>query len=226
MNFLKYIESFCIKNNIELIVSDQNRVNCYSIKCNGFFDNQLPIELNRNYILDIESNIPIVNASGKTKMVLAYSRGGKTEDEILSLVAHEFSHANQYLEGSDLWMNSEEFKFFDSYFEDAEIKKEDILNTWIKIVHLEADCENRVLSFIDKFNLNLDKKLYAQRANAYLFFYWFALEKRSWYKTAPYELKDIVSQMPTELKCMSYYSNVNNKEIKAHKKLFEQCFNY
>jgi len=224
MSFLNYVECFCIKNNIELIVSDKNRVNCYSIKCNGFFDNKLPMEMTRSYILDIESNVPIVNTNGETKMVLAYSRGGKTEDEILSLVAHEFSHANQYLEGSDLWMNSEEFKLFDSYFEDTEIKKEDVLNTWIKIVYLEADCENRVLKFIDKFNLNLDKKLYAQRANAYLFFYYFALKNRSWYKTAPYELKNIVSQMPTELKGMSYYSDMNNKEIKAHEKLFAQCF--
>ncbi len=101
---------------------------------------------------------------------------------------------------------------------------EDVHRVWQKIVKLEADCENRVLSVIDEFNLNIDKEIYAKKANAYLYFYHFALKKKKWYKKAPYEILDIVQAMPNEIMPMDFYINLENSEINNKEKLFKLCF--
>ncbi len=223
MEFLNYVKSYCEEHKIELIVSEKNRVGCYSIQCNGFFDPSMPSTMNKNHIIDMEKfKDNTINVDNR--MVLAYSVGGKTEEEILSLVAHEFGHANQYIESSHLWVEPEKFLIWDNYFSDTSIKISKVKKVWGRIVQLEADCEQRVLKFIDEFNLNIDKNKYAQKANAYLFFYNFALSKRMWYKKAPYELENIVKEMPDEIFDLEYYSDLENKEIISKEQLFKECF--
>lgn len=223
MQFLNFVESYCQKNNIELIVSEKKRVNCYSIECNGFFDNSMSVDLTKEHIVGAKK-FSSKNFSKDTKMVLAYSKGGKTEEEILSLVAHEFGHANQYLESSELWVDSSQFLVWDDYFTNEKFKMSKVKKVWANIVKLEADCEKRVLNFIDEFNLPISKESYTQRANAYLYFYMFALKKRKWYNKAPYEIKEIVKEMPTTIYDLDFYSDQENKEIISKEKIFEACF--
>lgn len=52
----------------------------------------------------------------------------------------------------------------------------------------------------------------------------FSLLNKKWYKKAPYEISEIVSQMPTELMPLDYYADLENKDIKNRRKLFDLCF--
>ncbi len=223
MKFLSFVESYCKENKIELMVSEKNRVNCYSIECNGFFDAGMPSDMKEKHVCG-ETKYSGKNLSTETKMVLAYSTGNKNSEEILSLVAHEFGHANQYLECSELWVNTNEFLIWDEYFSDSKYKISKVKKAWSNIVKLEADCEKRVINFIDKFNLDVNKEKYAQKANAYLYFYLFAFKNRKWYKKAPYEIDSIVNAMPTTLMELDFYADVENKEILSKEKMFEVCF--
>lgn len=223
MKFLDFVESYCKENKIELMVSNKNRVNCYSIECNGFFDAGMPIDMKKIHVYG-EEKYNGKNLSTENKMVLAYSTGNKTNEEILSLVAHEFGHANQYLELSPLWVNNSDFLIWDEYFSESKFKMSKVKKAWSKIVKLEADCEQRVLQFIDRFKLEIDKEKYAQKANAYLYFYMFALNKRKWYSKAPYEIENIVNKMPKKIFDLNYYVDLNNEEIISKEKMFEECF--
>lgn len=222
MNFLKYVEQFCLENKIELMISAKDRVNCYSMKCNGFFDNAMPINMTKEVVVDGKVYKP--TKSKKNKMVLAYSTGEKTKEEILSLVAHEFGHANQFLEGSDLWVNTEEFQSWENYFDGESNSLHDVTPVWKKIVKLEADCEKRVIGFIDDFSLDINKKEYAQKANSYLFFYNFALKNKEWYHKAPYEIEGIVKKMPDEIFDLDFYAELENPEIIKTQSIFNECF--
>ncbi len=222
MSFIEYVKQYCQNHDIELIESDKEKVNCYSIKCNGFFDSGMPVGMTRDYVLgnteDYDESLP------GSKMVLAYSKAGKNEEEILGLVAHEFGHANQFLDNCQFWVKTKDFDRWDKYFKSKKMKLEDVYDVWKKIVKLEADCEQRVIGFVEEFNLNIDISRYAQKANAYLYFYHFSLINKKWYKKAPYEIEEIVNKMPKKLMSLDYYADLENQEIKKNKKLFSSCF--
>lgn len=223
MNFEKYVQSYCEKNNIELVISEKTRVNSYSIKCNGFFDANVPIDFKKEHILGIEKYVEN-NLFLDSRAVLAYSVGEKSEEEILGLLAHEFAHVNQYIEFSNLWIDSSKFLIWDEYFKSEKFKLSKVKKVWEQIVKLEVDCEKRVLDLIDKFNLPINKERYIQKANAYLFFYTYAFLYRKWYNKAPYEVENIVKLMPKTIMDMDFYVDLENKEIKSKEKHFQQCF--
>ncbi len=114
MKFIDHVKDFCVQKDIEIVESEADKVTCYNIRCNGFFDDQIPAGMTKEYIL---GNSPSYDEEDyRTKMVLAYAKGGKTEEELLGLIAHEFGHANQCLEKCEFWMKSKEFELWDKYF--------------------------------------------------------------------------------------------------------------
>lgn len=63
-----------------------------------------------------------------------------------------------------------------------------------------------------------------ERANAYLFFYHFALKNKRWYIKAPYKIENIVDNMPNKIFDLDFYTNLENEDILSKAYLFEECF--
>ncbi len=197
IEFIHKIATECDKHNVEIIISPKERVHYQTITCNGFFEPFYPVELKSEYILGKLSHD--IKFSGKTKIVLAASTGGKTDAEFMSLLAHEYCHMTQYVENSKLWVSAEDFNLFEEWLSGTSVSYKGLFDAWEKIVKLEADCEMRVVKLIGELGLPLDIAEYSRRANSYLFFYHWVLENKKWYKTAPYEVESILTLMPDTL---------------------------
>ena len=132
---------------------------------------------------------------------------GKSPDQWLAILAHEFSHACQWKEKSSLWGNlfddwgygqEEASDALDRWLEGEEWSEEKLEDIVARIRDIEMDCEKRVVDLIDRFSLPLKKTEYIQKANAYVFFYNQVKKTRKWYEKgqAPYEIEDVWKQAP------------------------------
>jgi hypothetical protein len=124
---------------------------------------------------------------------------------------HEFSHLTQAVEEIELW--KEDFSFWtdlqkgriaaDSYF------------SVLEIIALERDCEARSLAFSKKWNL-FDNKIYAQRANTYLYYYQYVFLSRFWSNSAGiYCNPELISSMPEKLLPMKEFLKIDMERMMA-----------
>jgi hypothetical protein len=176
------------------------RVSYGNIQCNGFFESHYQHE-------------------GKIVPYLATATG-KPLDSWLPIFTHESSHMDQWLENSSFWLTSEDFLVLDNWLEGKDYPLEEITSFIHKVILVEADCELRTMEKIKKYSLPIDLAVYAQRANSYLHYYQWLLKSRAWYKTAPYEIKEIVSLMPTSVREPSFYLSPISEQLHQQ---FEKC---
>ena len=146
----------------------------------------------------------------RPQVVLAVAVG-KPQDEWVSILAHEFSHACQWREQAHVWND-----LFDDWGRGTEEASEAI-DGWLEGHHnwdtstlydvisraraVELDCEIRTLNLIEQFQLPIDSQEYAQKANAYVYFYNHLAQTRQWYPEggAPYQNKEVWSCAPTSM---------------------------
>lgn len=121
----------------------------------------------------------------------------------LGLLAHESSHMDQWIEAVDCWNYSDpnDPELFDRALTSGKVDPIAFKHCIDKLILLEADCEIRALNKINNFNISIDPKVYAQKANAYIYFYHYIYQYKKWYSIGqePYNTPSIVSQMPTTL---------------------------
>lgn len=192
-----YIQSFCQKHNIDFKVFEGT--SAYTVmnnsECAGFF----------------ESNSKIKPTLGIAK--------GLPEQTFYEVLAHEFSHANQYLEDSPFWTNSrltkeEVVKYSTSELDLTGFETGDLFSLWLdkkielpkevlqemvkRTTEVEFDCERRTVELAKTLGLNIDPKTYAQKANAYLITYFYALKNRRWTTSghATYSKPEVYTQLP------------------------------
>lgn len=78
-------------------------------------------------------------------------------------------------------------------------KRVDYIERYIlEVIELEWDCEKRSLRKIARNKLPVDRKQYAQMANAYIIGYHWTLANRKWCKKS-YETTKVWSRMPSSL---------------------------
>lgn len=178
----------------------QEKVNYGDILCNGFFESDY---------------------QHKGKILPFLSVGIKKDiKKWLPIFVHETSHMDQWIEKSQLWLNAKDYQLLNDWLQLKDYPKEDVEILVKKIITLEADCERRTIEKIKQHNLPIDVGYYAQRANAYLYFYQWMLKNRKWYKTAPYEINEILYYMPKEiLSTDSYFALLSP----SREKLFDKC---
>ena len=180
--FLSQVESVCKEHNIDLLLSPNSVVQAGNISCSGYF-----------------VDFP------KKELAVAM---GKPEAEWLEILAHEFSHLNQYLDKAEVWNNLS--------IEGSHIKKTDVLDLWLggqvelsqnqlnkiiqDIVAVELDCEIRTIKAIRQYKLPIDCALYVQKASSYLLFYHVVKARRKWSIAgkAPYQIPEIVNALPDD----------------------------
>lgn len=132
---------------------------------------------------------------------------GKPDEEWLPILAHEFSHAHQWKEGSALWKRlfddwghgrEEASDALDRWLEGEEWSGEQLNDIVARIRDIELDCERRTVEMIEKFQLPIDVEEYTQKSNAYVYFYNHVAQTRQWYGrgTAPYQIEDVWQNAP------------------------------
>jgi len=129
--------------------------------------------------------------------------------EFLEIFVHEYCHFQQWKYNENNIWTDEVFKMpdgreclehiFDCFNGKIEYSLEELKNMCARQVLVEIDCERRAYKKIEEFNLPIDKKQYAKKANAYTVFYFAMPYLRSWYKTPPYNIPEIVAEMPEEI---------------------------
>jgi hypothetical protein len=144
-------------------------------KCNGYFDD----------------NVPILKVAT-----------GKPEKKWLPIFAHEYCHFLQWQDKNfdDSFVNWDAWEEWD--YGEKKIKREDIVPVFYDLRNIELDCEKRVLKLISQYDLPINRKDYIKRANVYGLFY-NVLAKRApkygtgkWYKVAPYDVPEIINIVP------------------------------
>ena len=155
-NYFYEVDKKCKKHQINFRLSGGKSLNANGSRCGGWFDDstkELAIALN---------------------MPLKWS---------LSILLHEESHLDQWLDQNSVWYNSKINNSFQRFFswlaKDSEIRCP--LKEAKNIIILEADCERRTLRKIRKrWSHIIDCETYSRSANAYMFSYLWMAKSRKW----------------------------------------------
>lgn len=148
-------------------------------ECNGYFDQGVPV-------LKVAT--------------------GKPEQEWLPIFVHEYCHfiqwQNKEFKDEDTGIN---WELWDDWsFGKQEVKREIIVPMLYSIRDVELDCDRKALELIKQYDLPIDQMDYIRRANAYALFYNVVAKKAEpngtgwWYKTAPYEVQEILDIVPDD----------------------------
>lgn len=166
--FINSIKRQSKKYNIKLNITGDEFVNLSdNIKCGGYFQER---ERKTPGVIEVATNKPIVNW--------------------LSILVHESSHMDQWIEQCDIWVKYDNVNphIMDSWLEGKDYN----MNTVEKVINtardMELDCEKRTVAKIKKYKLPINIGDYIQRANCYIFFYNYLKITRRWCdpKNSPY----------------------------------------
>jgi len=131
----------------------------------------------------------------------------RPEKQWLAILAHEFSHFEQWQENCPSWsgclINGVDLTE-DYYRWCARVKEMNVevaMEAMTNIRRLELDCERRSVVNIIKYDLGLDLDKYKQQSASYIHFYNWTFLRRAWYKTgrSPSEIRAVWSHMPKTL---------------------------
>lgn len=190
-NFIHYIEKDLEERKIDFLVSLVEFVHCDSLKTNGYYDDA-------NKVLAISINKPM--------------------EEWLRILVHEYSHTLQDKEKTKYWVKGQSSytKFFEWQEDNQKLSKQELNKHCRNAQMLELECERKALQLIKKFNLPLNKKEYARKASAYIYFYLFVKKMKRWYKIGkePYRNEKILSLMPDNLD--GNYNKINKQLMQLY----------
>ena len=168
--FIDHVQTECKKHKVKFKDYKRGYIKLIDgIKCGGFFDD------------------------AATPPVLAFAQG---REDFLGLMAHEYCHMTQWLDGIPLWKEAEEaLSGMWDWLSGEEIEN---VEKSIDIARdLELDNEKRTVEMIKKWKLPIDVNEYIRKANAYVLFYNYLKKTRKWSEptNSPYINKNIVEAM-------------------------------
>ena len=142
---------------------------------------------------------------------------GKPEEEWYQILVHESCHMDQWKEKSEAWksidiQNMRADQIMDKWLGGMEFE-DSLIKDSIRIMQaVELDCEIRSVEKIKKLDLPIDIPQYIKKANSYLYLYSAILHTRKWPDVAPYEVPEIVQEMPENFldKVEDYYNIPDN----------------
>jgi len=172
-------------------------------KCNGFFDEAY---------------------GDPPHPVLAWQTGTPFE-QWFPIFIHEYNHMRQWIEKEPTWAAYLKAPdFFNWLNEIDELSDEDAEASCLAWALNEVNCDARVVQMLSDKQLSLDIDHYIRTANAYAWFYFWALEHRSWYTIGyePYNTAGIVEAMPEEMPGVDGIA-FNKRNYKRHyRAIFER----
>lgn len=215
MSIINYIKSLFapkIKNDIQIDLSNIEQPFKSFIESTIKEANSLGITVllssERQIVLDEEENTHCNGYFCDDEMLLA-AACGQDFDAWFPVFIHESSHMDQWNEDDPTWMASaaelagvETGLVLDLWlFNHVEATPEQLMKFLAPTREVELDCERRTIQKILDNNLPMDTSAYAQRANAYVWYYNIIGVVRKWYTIGkePYNIPEIVSRMSTNL---------------------------
>lgn len=123
---------------------------------------------------------------GRNRALISMSYKGKSKEELLEVLSHEFCHYYQLVdERRGIWHNPkwpDDYKNMEAHEAgDSKIDPEVLKAAYKRIILYEHDCNTRSLKQIKELELPLDIKRTCKRMNAYHLFYYAGFAKQSWY---------------------------------------------
>lgn len=219
--FLEFVRNECAANKVGHFTSSDPRIYYDGMRCNGFFESEFPAHQALEAIVSGARFDQLDTDTSLCTPLLAYSRGGKTQEELTCLVLHEYCHMQQFLENSPHWVAADVFTPWVQWLDGVEVEQDKLLAAWRQIVTVEHDCEQRALHKARQLDLPIDRTKYIRRANAYLFFHSWALKNRKFYTKAPYEIPGLVNKMPLALYELPTY--LSSSMVTRLLPLFDLC---
>jgi len=194
-SFIKLVKTKCEEHNVELILKRTKKIKISEdIKVGGYFE-----EITKK----------------KGRLVCAMNH-----PQYLSILVHEFSHMEQWIEQIDIWKKMAKCNGVDDWLEGKNIRN--VFSQIDTMKMLELDCEKRSIQNIKKYNLPIDVPSYIQKANSYVLFYNYLKKSRKWSKpgNAPFSPKNesLWSLCPKTFRPDSYYETIPKK---IHNKFIE-----
>lgn len=197
-DFIEYVEDHCTAHGMKFIKGERSVTYPGSDSpCNGYFDGNC--------------NPPVLASALEAP-------------EAFTILVHEFCHSMQFLENCVIWQRhlptEEQKKKYGECSDDIlfhwvdgkiEVPEQELDSIFNGIIGVELDCEKRVVKLIDELNLDIDKDLYIQRANAYVYFYLYLRKYRKWYSIdkEPYNISDVYVLMPTDFETLTYTGKID-----------------
>lgn len=147
----------------------------------------------------------------------------KPLNDWLGILVHEACHMDQWIEQSTEWNNiivqgREAVDWIDDWIKgenNLPLPIEDLID---RARSVEWDCERRAHAAIIKYNLPIDPNQYAQKANAYVYFYNHLLKTRAWNgpHNSPYETQRVWSYAP------NHFNDTTGKTPASLQNAFDQ----
>lgn len=137
---------------------------------------------------------------------------GQDFDKWFSVFIHESSHFDQWYEDDPVWAVGkidgwEAADIMELWLQGTvELNSKQKLNIANRALAVELDCERRTIEKIQEWDLPMDTEYYAQRANAYVWFYHYLMLTRKWYTIGkePYNIPELVAAMPKDMEKGNY----------------------
>lgn len=183
--FIKHVKAVARKHGVKLKISKSKNVRGpgETSLCSGYFydDNK--------------------------RKLLVVASGGKTKIEWVSVLAHEYSHMMQWIEGDKTYKDTSMRNGGDSYYHlsmlesgKANYNKRLRQIYTRKTIMCELNCERRTIKTIKDFNLPIDINQYKKEAAAILYKYLLLCKTGKWYGASIEKNKIVLSKIKPSLK--------------------------
>ena len=138
-----------------------------------------------------------------------YIRSSGANQYFLQTLVHEYGHFLQYINQVEVYKKSDKAGvIIENWFNGKDYDKKTLKRAFLLVRAMERDCEKRALKIIDEFDLKIDKKLYAKRANCYIYTHFLMEKTRKYgtYKKSPYFSKYVLKIMRSNMAVLSHRS--------------------
>lgn len=143
---------------------------------------------------------------GKHRTIVV-AAGKKTNHDWVAVLAHEYSHMMQWIEGDKTYKDTSMRNGEDSYYhlsmlESGKAKYSKRLRQIYtrKTIMCELNCERRTVKTIQEFNLPINVKQYKKEAAAILYKYLLLCKTGRWYGSPTEKNKTVLSKIKPSLK--------------------------
>lgn len=215
-----------VKSFNEIIGSDANTAKFHTDTCAIAKENNIDLYLGRGRTINY-GGYRFAGLFDEIEGKLSVAVGGPKVSEWLGTYVHESCHMDQWIEKSDVWVDSleDDYALQDRFFSGESVPKKNIIAALGNIAVLEADCEIRSIEKIRRYNLPINLNQYTQLANGYLYFHTAMLYYRNWYKIqhAP-SLMGVTKNMSNKFNDAEFYRCSNVLKTSFDPSVYAPCF--
>lgn len=178
--FVRHVKNHLAEYGMSLVIGRGKLVNVGGYRCVGYFD------------------------EGKRVIKIA-----KKSNDFMSTLVHEYCHFLQCISKSKIFKKSDSAGIMiDEWFNGKDYPEKKLKRAFFLVRAMERDCEKRAVKIIKKFNLEIDSKMYAKKANCYIYSHFLMEKTRKFhsYKKSPYHSPLVLKIMPSSMAVLSHRS--------------------